>query len=108
MATLKEIPGLILAEAASTGKSIWTKIESAMRLYVGGYVKNLADIARGLAAGDITKSGAKNNVINANFLFAQAVSNMSQILLVETQKLINKVIGLLKNAINSALPIAIL
>jgi hypothetical protein len=102
------IANQILAEATNLGGDTWNKIQKATPLYVKGYVQSLADIAAGVSKGEITKSDAKMFVKNATLMLVMGIANTSHIVLVEVQTFINAVLGILKTAINAALPVPVL
>jgi hypothetical protein len=108
MSTTGDIGNLILGEAAKVPGETWTKIQQAAKLYVNGYSQNLLDIAQGVVDGDLTPDEGKMNAINAQLLLEMGIANTSEIVLNEVQQFINNVIGILKTAINSKLPIPIL
>ena len=102
MATINELPGLLLSEA---------EIRPVDLEQGSGCVETLCPWFRAeprryrcrVAAGEITPAAAKVNVSNAKFLFAQAVTNISHVILAEAQKFLNKILGLLRDTINGAL-----
>jgi hypothetical protein len=108
MSIADDIGKQILAQAAAVPGDTWDKIKQASKLYVNGYAQNLVDIAQGVADGDITIDEAKTNAINAQLLLAMGVANTSEITLNAVQQFFNDVVGILKSAINSRLPVAIL
>jgi hypothetical protein len=108
MATAGDIGKLILGEAAKVPGDTWGKIEQATKLYINGYSQNLLDIAQGVVEGDLTSDEGKMNAINAQLLLEMGIANTTEIVLNEVQQFINNVIGILKAAINSKLPIPIL
>jgi hypothetical protein len=108
MATAGDIGKLILAKAAQVPGDTWSKIEQATKLYINGYSQNLLDIAQGVVDGDITPDEGKLNATNAQLLLEMGIANTTEIVLNEVQQFINNVIGILKTAINSKLPVAIL
>jgi hypothetical protein len=98
----------ILASAATQGGTTWDSIKKSAPLYTKGYAQNLADIASGLAAGEITKADADMYVKNANLLLVMGVANTSHIVFDAVQKFFDSVIAISKTSINAALPVAIL
>jgi len=108
MSLAEDIGQLIFARAATVPGDTWDKIKQASKLYTTGYAQNLIDIAQGVKDGDIPLEEGKMNTINAELLLAMGIANTQEITLNEVQKFFNDVIGILKTAINSKLPIPIL
>lgn len=108
MSTANDIAKLILNRAAQVPGQTWSKIKQGAKLYTTGYAQNLVDIAQALADGDITQDEAKINAENAELLLAMGVANAQEVTLNEVQKFFDDVINILKGAINSKLPIAVL
>jgi hypothetical protein len=108
MSLTEDIGQLILARAVTVPGDTWDKIKQASRLCTTGYAQNLIDIAQGVKDGDIPLEERKMNAINAELLLAMGIANTQEITLNEVQKFFNDVIGILKTAINSKLPIPIL
>lgn len=108
MSTANDIAKLILNRAAQVPGETWSKIKQGAKLYTTGYAQNLVDIAQALADGDITQDEAKINAENAELLLAMGVANAQEVTLNEVQKFFDDVINILKGAINSKLPIAVL
>lgn len=108
MSLADDIAKLIIARAAQVPGNTWDKIKQGAKLYTTGYAQNLIDIAQALADGDIGPDEAKMNAENAELLLAMGVANAQEVTLNEVQNFFNDVIGILKTAINSKLPIAVL
>jgi len=108
MATATSIASSILTEAAHLGGETWVKISKATKIYTRGYAQSLIDIAAGVAKGEISVADGKIYARNARFLLSQLIANVSQIVLHEVQNFLNKVLGIIKDAINAALGIALL
>jgi hypothetical protein len=102
------IAAQILAQAKNAAGGTWTKIKKATPLYARGYAQALADIAQGVADGEISKKDAKMYAQNAELILVMSIANTSQIVLHEVQKLIDGVLGVLKSAINAKLPVPLL
>ncbi len=101
----------IIAAATAIGGDTWNKIRKSTPIFVRSYAQALVDIAAGVALGPkegISKSDAKMYLQNARLLLIMGIANTNQILLVQAQKFMDKVLGIAKTAINKALPIAIL
>ena len=108
MSGIESIAKQILQEAAKIGGQTWSSIENAAPLYVRGYAQSLVDIASGVASGDITKKDGEIYTKNALLILVMGITNVAQVVLHAVQALLDKVISILRAAINAALPIAIL
>ncbi|MGK9165628.1 hypothetical protein KXR53_04990 [Inquilinus limosus] len=108
MSDVEKIATQILREAAQIGGRTWNEIRKSASFYIRGYAQSLVDIASGVASGDITKKDGVVYTRNAFFMLAQGIANTAQVILFEVQNFLNRVLSILKGAINSALPIAIL
>src|SRR5262249_39582903 len=98
----------ILSEGAKQGGNTWDAIRKSAPLYVKAYAQNLADIAEGVAAEQISKKDAKMYVKNAKLLLVMGIANTSEIVLHSVQVFVDGVISILKGVINAKLPIPIL
>ena len=99
---------LIIDEAISTGGDTWNRIKKSMPLYTRGYAQNLADIAEGVASGEISAWDGAMYTQNAELILIMAVANTAQVIYFKVQQFINKVLSILKGAINSKLPVPLL
>jgi hypothetical protein len=102
------IADVIIGEAVKIGGGTWTKIQKAAPLYIRGYAQTLANIAAGVARGEISKKDAAMYVRNARLLLVMGIANTSHIVLVQVQTFIDNVIKAVKASINGMLPVAIL
>jgi hypothetical protein len=98
----------IILEAEKLGGDTWTRVQKAAPLYFRGYAQGLADIADGVRKGEITEEEAKIYAKNAQILLVQGITNTAQILLHQVQVFVDKILGVLKGAINSKLPVPLL
>lgn len=106
-----DIPGIVnqfIVQATATGGDTWTRIQKSTPLYAHAYAQNLADIAQGVAKGEITPQDAKMYTQNAQLILVQSIANTSHIVLFEVQSFIDGVLGIIKTAINSRLPVPLL
>jgi hypothetical protein len=98
----------IIAAATKQGGATWTAIQKAAPIYINGYAQNLVDIAAGVAAHEISPEEANMYVQNARLLLVMGIAQTSETVLSAVQSFIDTVVGLVKNSINKALPVAIL
>lgn len=98
----------ILGAAIGLGGNVWEKIQKSTPFFLKGYLQSVAEIAKQRAAGFITAADAKMFTKRAQHLLIQGIADTAQIVLIEVQSFINKLIGMVKDMINRALPIAIL
>jgi hypothetical protein len=98
----------ILTAATNQGGATWASIQKAAPIYIRGYAQNLVDIATGVVANEISPADAKMYVENAQLLLVMGIANTSEIVLSAVQAFIDSVIGIVKDSINKALPVAIL
>lgn len=109
--SMQAVAGEILASAVAVGGETWNKIRKSAPIFIKAYAQSLVDIAEAVALGPeegISRKDARIFLQNARLLLVMGIANTNQILLVQAQKFIDKVIGIARAAINSALPIAIL
>ncbi len=98
----------IIAEATKDAGAAWNKIKKTAPIFINGYAQNLADIASGVASGDIQQSDGKIYAQNARLMLDMGIAHTSQTTLSEIQTLMDNVLNTLKGSINAALPFAIL
>jgi hypothetical protein len=98
----------IIGQAIQTGGATWMKIQKAAPLYIRGYAQTLAEIAKGVAKGEISKADAKMYVRNAHLLLVMGIANTAQVVLVQVQTFIDGVLKTLKTSINATLPFPLL
>ena len=107
-ANVTSIANQILAEATKLGGDTWAKIQKSAPLYIKGYAQSLADIATGVLKGEITKKDSKMYAQNATLMLVMGIANTSHIVLVQVQAFFDTVLGILRTAINAALPVPVL
>ena len=97
------IANQIVGAAAGKGGSTWAKIQASAPYYIKGYAQTLAEIARGVAKGEISLKAGKLYAANAKMLLTMGIANTAQIVLHAVQTFINDVLRIVKGAVNAAL-----
>jgi hypothetical protein len=98
----------LFSEATKVGGDTWKGMQKSAPLYFRGYAQALADIAEGVAAGEISQEDAELYIQNARLVLAMSIANTTQLVLFQVQSFMDKVLGVAKGAINSRLPVALL
>lgn len=98
----------ILNAAAASGDHVWQGMKHGAPLYVKAYAQTIADIAKAVADGEMTKEQGEDHAQTAQLLLVQGIAFTSQVILSEAQKFIDGIIDTLKSAINAKLPVAVL